>query len=72
MTTATLPVAVMGTGTSITAVTFAIASTSLGLAAASGQYDVVLLTLLIVMDTVRGIVSFTSVPQQHPQFQMPC
>ena len=43
----------------------------LGLSAAMGQNDVVLPPPLILMETVRGVVHFATVPQQQPQSQMP-
>ena len=45
--------------------------TSLGLAADSGQNDVVQLLPVIQLGTMRYVVGFTTVQQQNPQSQMP-
>ena len=51
--------------------TVTIAPTSIGLAVALSQHDVVLLPPLILRDTMKGVVGLTTVQQQKPQFQMP-
>ena len=44
---------------------------SVGLAAALKQYDVVLPPLLIMRDSVRCVDGFTIMPQQQSQSQIP-
>ena len=46
-------------------------STSMHLAVASVQHDVVLPPPLILRHTIRGDIGLAFVPQKHPQFQMP-
>ena len=66
MATTTPPVTVVSSGASATIKTVTMASTSRGLAAASGKHDVVLLSPVIPRDTVRGVIGLATVPHQQP------
>ena len=54
----------------ITTIFVTVAVTSVRWAAAMGQHDVVLPPPLIPMDTIRGVVSLATVPQQQPHSLM--
>ena len=66
-TTTTPSVTFVCFGASASMTTVKIAPTSVGLEAASGQYDVFLLPPLILRDTIRDIVNLDNVLQQKPQ-----
>ena len=68
VTTTTPPVTVMCSSALSTSTTFTVVLTSIGLAAALGQHDVVLSPSLI--SRLRGIVGLTIVPKQQPQCQV--
>ena len=66
----TLFVTVMCSGVLNTTVIVTMAPTYVGLAAVSGQHDVVLPPPLIWRDTIRSVVCLTTMSQQQPQYQM--
>ena len=69
-TTTTAPVIVVHSGASPITTTVIVTSTSKGLAAWY-QHVVVLVPQLILMDTMKGSIGPTTVPQQQPQSWMP-
>ena len=62
-TTTPAPVTVACSGATTTVTTLTMVPTSIRLAAALGQHDVVLLPQLIPRDIIRGVVGLATVPQ---------
>ena len=69
VTTTIPPVTVVCSGTSSFLMTVTMTPTLMGLPTTSGQYDVVVLPLLMLRDR-RG-VGLTTLPHQQPQSQLP-
>ena len=69
--TANSPVTVVFYRALTTTMTVTIGPTTIRLSAALGQHYVVLLPPLIPRDKVSCVFCLTTVPQQHPQSQLP-